>query len=163
LRRWPIKMVRVIACLNLLFVVIGVCLLVVTWDHADRNHVPLQGPTYVVEVSKIRLVIDVVFLLALAFASIALWRLDRRAVAFCSIVFGCEVLYFLADPAIALFLSMGKAGMATGIGQSIAATYGTGNMDLTPQLLTGYPILALIFLNIASRRLHQPAEKPSEI
>jgi len=38
---------------------------------------------------------------------------------------------------------------------SMSATAGTGNMGIVFQLITGYPVFALILLNLASRKLRR--------
>jgi hypothetical protein len=59
----------------------------------------------------------------------------------CNILFVAEIVYFVC---ISLWSN-----------SSIAAATGVGNLGITVNLLTGYPIVALIGLNLENRRLRQ--------
>ena len=61
-------------------------------------------------------------------------------------VFVGEVLYFLA---------LGFLWSLLPVSSGVGAATGVGNMGLSPQLISGYPLVALIFLNLARRKRRQ--------
>ncbi len=109
----------------------------------DRVHDP-EVP-YKVEAFIVRTSINFVFLVLLFFAGLWLLKLRSQGVRLSNWLFVFKIIYFLAPP----FLFRGTGPLA----MSIAATGGTGEMGTTPMLITGYPILALIGLNISYKYL----------
>jgi hypothetical protein len=91
--------------------------------------------------------INLCFLALLFLGGTYLFRLRPSGVTICNAVFIGEVLYFL----IVGFLWSLPRPVSTGVG---AAT-GVGNMGLSPQLISGYPLVAFIFLNLARRKQKQ--------
>jgi len=94
----------------------------------------------------VRTGISVVFLLVQVVAGIHLIRLRQSGIRISNVLFMSMILYFLAGPI--LFL--------TGSGpirDSIAVTTGAGNIGIGLQLITGYPVIALIVLNLVHRKL----------
>jgi hypothetical protein len=86
-------------------------------------------------------VVNLVFILALALSGFLLLRTGVRAIIFANFVFGGEIVYFVAS----LWPSRGA------LGRSITEAYGIGNVGLIAQLVVGYPVIALIALNVARR------------
>lgn len=99
---------------------------------------------YATEVFVVRTIINLVFLTVLVFAGIFLLRLRIQGVRVSNALFISMIVYFAAG------VMLGGEGA---IGMSIAATAGTGEMGTAPQMLTGYPIISLIVLNLARRKL----------
>ena len=91
--------------------------------------------------------VNLVLLTLLIFGGIRLLQLRTLGVVVCNAVFAAEIAYFIVV-AILCFPANHPA-----FSTSIAAATGVGSMGLSPQLLCGYPLLALIFLNLARRRL----------
>ncbi|MBZ5671402.1 MAG: hypothetical protein LAO04_16935 [Acidobacteriia bacterium] len=154
MRPWAGTVLRAFAIVNVLFATFGlyflaktVLIVYVTGHHPDDL-------AYYPQAFYGRSIINLLFLLALLAGSAFLWRLQRRGLWICNIVFGGEILYFFAT-ALFVFSSMFVRGKIALIGHSMAATDGTGDMGISAQLLTGYPIIALIVLNIAYRKLHR--------
>lgn len=154
MRPWAGVVLRAFAIVNVLFATFGLYFLVRTvlgvYASGPRpDHLPFYPQAFYG-----RSIINLLFLLALLVGSVFLWRLQRRGLVICNIVFAGEILYFLATVLFG-FASIFATGIIALIGDSIAATAGTGNMGINAQLLTGYPIIALIVLNIAFRKLRQ--------
>ena len=80
-------------------------------------------------------------------------KVHRRGAVFSNYLFSLEILYFLGSAWISLALSMSSNATAASIGMSLGAVGGTGNMGTALQELTAYPLIALVTLNIARRRL----------
>jgi hypothetical protein len=104
--------------------------------------------------------INLCFLALLVVGGVHLFRLRPAGVTICNAVFVGEIIYFLVIgflwSALPRPVSMGVAA-ATGVGNM-------GNMGLSPQLISGYPLVALICLNLARRkRTKARATTPSPV
>ena len=152
MRGWAVKLVRAIAITNALFVVGGLYLLA---DSLLRHHqfgqwaahAPYYNPSFYLQT-----LVNLVFLVGLAVGSISLWRLSPAGRRICNVVFGGEIVYFLGSAifSLAAMLHGGTLGL---IGQAIGVT---GDMGINLQLITAYPVIALIVMNFAFRKI-QPA------
>jgi hypothetical protein len=91
---------------------------------------------------------NLIFLAALGFTGVRLLQLRRSAVKACNILFVAEIVYFVCIP---------WGIFPRDIDLSIAAATGIGNMGIALNLFTGYPIFALIGLNLANRRFQSPS------
>jgi len=89
--------------------------------------------------------INVSLLAVLVFAGVRLLQLRPRGVTLCNVLFVAEVLYFFCIP--------WSPNFPRSVSMSIAGATGVGNMGIAPQLLTAYPIIALIALSLARRKL----------
>jgi hypothetical protein len=90
--------------------------------------------------------VNLVLLTLLIFGGIRLLQLRTLGVGICNAAFAGEIAYFMT-------LGILWRAVSPSISMSIAAATGVGSMGLTPQLICGYPLVALIFLNLARRRL----------
>jgi len=152
MRPWAARTIRAFAILNVLLVMFGVYFLVRTvLRHYGLPPDP-AGPAYYHQAFYGRTIINLLFLIALAGGSAFLWRVGRRGLLICNIVFTGEILYFLATCAFEV-LSGFAGGQIALVGDSMATVAGTGDMGISPQVLSGYPIIALIALNVAYRKL----------
>ena len=88
--------------------------------------------------------INVCFLGFLVLGSVYLFQLRALGVAICNIVFVGEILYFLVTTFL-WFPRILPEAMTT----SVAAATGLGNMGLSPQLATAYPLIAMGCINLA--------------
>ncbi len=153
MRRWASVVLRAFAVVNVLFAAVGLYYLTRTVLHAYARTPLPDDPAYYSQALYARSSINLLFLLALLAGSAYLWRLQRWGIVLCNIVFAGEILYFLGG-VFFIFFSILAGGKIALIGSSLAASAGTGNMGIAAQHLTGYPIIALIVLNIAYRKLH---------
>jgi hypothetical protein len=155
MRPWAARTIRAFAIVNVLLVMFGLYLLVGTvLRHYGLPPNP-SAPAYYHQAFYGRSIINLLFLLALLAGSGFLWRLKRAGLTICNAVFALEILYFVGDALLDIILWM-VGGKPALFAHGLAAAGGTGNMGIGPQLLTGYPIIALIALNIAYRKLHRP-------
>jgi len=88
-----------------------------------------------------------ILLALLVFGGIRLWQLKTRGVVVCNGVFVAEILYFMA-------LGFLWNAASPSLSMSVAAATGVGSMGLSPQLICGYPLVALVCLNLARLRLN---------
>jgi hypothetical protein len=109
---------------------------------------------------------NAVFLLVIFLAGYWLILIRRRGVVLSNYVFSMEILFFVLSPLVSLYLTMSSNPRAVSVGMSLGAMDGIGNMGTNLQLLTGYPLIALIALNFARRHLDRKrswnALQPSE-
>jgi hypothetical protein len=109
-------------------------------------------PPYVPQTYLIMPDINLLCLLALLGSVVPLFRLRRAGLWICNILFSFEIIYFFCNSALSLALAM-AGSEAKLAGMRMAAAGGIGDMGISPQLLTGYPVIAFIVLNIAYRKL----------
>jgi len=91
--------------------------------------------------------IDLACLLTLTVGSIYLWQLNRRGLRICNLVFGVEIAMFFGGGAGLVLMMLG--GRWAAVGLSMGAAEGTGGLAIAPQIITAYPVLALVVLNLA--------------
>ena len=141
---WPATTYRIFAVGNVLFVVAGLLFLIPTAftvatgtveDESAYPHFQYWFWTM--------FFINICFLSLLVVAAVHLFRLRSSGVAICNIVFAGEISYFLAIGFLWFYLS--NPG-------GLAGATGVGNMGISPQLLCGYPLVALACLNLARRK-----------
>ena len=77
----------------------------------------------------------------------------RQGAVFSNYVFSLEILFFALSSLVALELGMSGNAAAVSVGMSLGAVGGIGNMGTNLQFLTGYPLIALIAVNLARRHL----------
>lgn len=109
---------------------------------------PYERTIYLLKTS-----IGVFFLVGLIFGGYWLLRLRRRGVVLSNVVFSLEILYFLLLPLISLIMTMS----ANKVAESFASSLGNpiGDAGIVLQFITCYPLIALILLNIARRRINR--------
>jgi hypothetical protein len=143
---WPAVTYRVFAIGNVLVVLTGLLFLLPTvWS--VRIGAVENAPTnsYFATWFWAMAFINLCFLALLVVGGVQLFRLRPSGVTICNAVFVGEIIYFLVTgvlwSALPRTLSMG-----------MAAATGVGNMGLSTQLISGYPLVALICLNLARRK-----------
>jgi len=154
MRPWAARTIRAFAIVNVLLVMFGLYLLVGTVLRDYGLPPDPTAPAYYHQAFYGKSIINLLFLIALLAGSRFLRRLERRGLWICNIVFTGEILYFLGTVAFEVFSGFAGGEIAL-IGFSMGAAGGTGDMGISPQTLTGYPIIALIVLNIAYRKLRR--------
>lgn len=92
--------------------------------------------------------VEFICLVAGLVSAVPLWRLKHGGLLLCNILFAFELLYLFAQAFLALVLP-------ASLRSSIAGASGIGGLGLTPQFVTAYPVVALIALNLAYRRLQK--------
>ena len=97
--------------------------------------------------------INGLFLLAIFLTGYWLILIRRRGAVFSNYVFSMEILFWVLSPLISLTLAMSGNTTAVSVGMSLGAVEGIGNMGTNLQMLTAYPLIALIALNLARRHL----------
>jgi hypothetical protein len=145
---WPSRTIRVLAVLN--FVFAGIGLLVSGLSVLIRllqGHENTAGQPYFEQAFWAMTSINYAFLGLLILGGVLLWHRKRSGVVLCTAVFVTEILYFLA---IGYIWGAGSEAFAG----SVAAATGVANGGVTPQVICGYPLVAIILLNIAYRRIH---------
>jgi hypothetical protein len=113
---------------------------VVGFDYAPDPEIP-----YHIEAFFLRTGLNLLFLAAIIFAGIKLLLAREKGVQLSNKLFVLMILYFL-EPFSRL--------LGPEFGISMGATAGTGNMGISPILLTGYPLIALIVLNVVRVKTH---------
>jgi len=159
-QRWPKILLRAFGVGNLFHAVVGAYFLV---DGLARFLRRTGDPTVPYETSAYytRWVVNLVFVALLLPSGALLLRLRRRGITFSNYLFGSEIAYFLGSAAMELALSMSKNHELLLLGHSLAATAGIGNMGTALQLTTAYPLVALLALNLARRRLDRASFWPA--
>ena len=146
---WGPRIIRAFGVLNILFAAAGVYL---ASGHAIEISVSLHDcaeEPYVREAYIIMTVVDLCCILALAVGGMYLLRLKRRGLVISCIVFVTEIAWFFGTAA--LWLAGMSGGRGELVGTSIAAASGIGGMGTAPQILTAYPIWALVVLILMRR------------
>lgn len=144
---WARRIIRLIAILNILLAGFGGyaaatgAASIIAGVHASPT------TPYVRQLYFISTLVDAGCLVMLVVAAVYLLRLDRLGLRICNLVFGIEIAWFLAS--VLTPLALWRLGRCALLGHSIAAAVGIGGIGTTPQIITGYPVLALIFLNLA--------------
>ncbi len=106
---------------------------------------------YLLQVFWTMIAINLVFEIALAIAGIRLWQLRKQGLTICNALFLAEILYFL------LALSMPQfPGVSGGLRLSITFAGYLANSGSVLQWITGFPLIALVALNLVRRRLDFP-------
>jgi len=145
MKNWSTHVVRVVGALNLTYGLLGAALLlneVVRYSSRIHNSVkfPYERTYY-----ELCTGINAVFLVGLVLAG--------YCVILSNFVYSFEILYFLVADMISLALIMSPNKVKQSIGFSMAGQ--SGNMGIALQVITWYPEIALIVLNIARRRMNR--------
>lgn len=145
--KWPFFTLRAFAIAN--FIVAGLGLLFVAEAVYGVRAAALRNTTETPDFIFsfwVMTAINLCFLGFLVLGSVYLLKPRMLGVVVCNAVFITEILYFLSGgmffwgPAVPKSISM-----------SVAAATGIGNMGLAPQLISAYPLFALVGLNLARR------------
>jgi len=147
---WAMRAIRSIGLFN---VILGVSGLTLAANGLLRATPSSSNELFYAEVKLARLATSMLLLLALTLGGLFLLRAQRKGVSLTNVVLGVEMAYLMLSSGVGLFLSMSQNQRAASIGNAMAATAGTGNIGLAPQMIIVYPVVALIVLNLAYRRL----------
>lgn len=151
-QKWAFSVMRIFGAANLILAVAGFLLVAsIVWRKL-RLSLGSSVP-YVEQFFWVMTIINLVFLSILVITGVRLCRRDVAAVRICNWLFGAEILYFFL---IAAFWIMLPEPLAKGV----AGASGGGDMGIAPQILTGYPVIAIIALNLAARRISSKRHPP---
>ena len=110
--------------------------------------------------------INALFLVAVFLTGYWLILIRRRGAVFSNYVFSMEILFWVLSPLVELKLVMSGNATAVSVGMSLGVVEGIGNMGTNLQMLTAYPLIAFIALNLARRHLDRKrswnAAQPSQ-
>jgi hypothetical protein len=141
---WPAVTYRAFATGNVLVVLVGLLFLVPTAlsvGFGAVENVPTNS--HFAAWFWAMALINLCFLALLVVGGVHLFRLWPSGVTMCNAVFVGEITYFLA---------IGFLWTALPVTSGVASATGVANMGLSPQLISGYPLFALICLNLARRK-----------
>jgi hypothetical protein len=149
--KWPSLVFRAFGVASLLFASSGVlftiCDVKFFGMHVMNSY---PGAPYMVPAFWTMIAMNLVFEIALAIAGIRLWQLRKQGLTICNALFPAEILYFLA-------LSMPRfPGVSEGLRLSITFAGYIANTGSALQWITGFPLIALVALNLVRRRLDFP-------
>jgi hypothetical protein len=124
--------------------------LVLTFSGLFRfaNHLEMNGRHYAVLPYYIMSALSLCFLVSLVVASIYLWRLQTWGLRACQVIFCVELIYWLL--LLRIPVPSGHEGGATALllrGLSEMAVQ--GNIGLSPQFVTLYPVVGLLLLFVS--------------
>jgi hypothetical protein len=141
--KWPFVVFRVFAVANFILAGLGL-LFLASSVIAVRAGVIGNTSTqpYFLQAFWAMTATDFVLLALLIFGGILLLQLRTLGVTVCNGVFVAEIVSFIA---IAFLWS---SDFSTSVSMSVAAATGVGGIGTSPQLMCGYPIVGLVFLNL---------------
>jgi hypothetical protein len=149
---WARRLVRAFGAINALFGVLGLYLL--AWGWTELFPSGRQGaPRYLAQAFYAMTFVDAAFLVVTLISVPYLLRLRRSGLTICNWLFGCQVAY---NVMIALVWMAPVGGQrASAIQAAVVGATGIGGVGLAPEGVFVYPIIGLVFLNLAYRRLSQ--------
>jgi hypothetical protein len=163
MRDWGRVLIRSFGIANWLFGLIGACFLIGTQWIVHVRH--LWPDRYDARAHYFLITTNALFVLATFLTGYWLILVHKRGVVFSNCLFSAEILFFVLSAIVDRSLDASGNATAVSVGRSLGAMDGVGNMGIAPQILTAYPVIALIVLNLARKRLDSPAflERPSTL
>lgn len=150
MKTWPKAVIRFLAAANIL---LGGSGLYLQADSARRFIQRNQLGFSIPQVYWITASISFALALATLLFGFFLWRRDRRALLLCNWLFGFELVYWVGTAMFEFALWSSRAEWAHSLGKNLAGAGGIGNMGTALQLISLYPVWALILLNVAYWRM----------
>lgn len=143
---WPAVTYRVFAIGNVLVALIGLLFLLPTaWSVRIGAVENVPTDSHFATWFWAMAYINMCFFALLVVGGVHLFKLRPSGVTISNVVFIGEIIYF---PVIGFMWSALPRTFSMGL----AAATGVGNMGISPQLICGYPFVALICLNLARRK-----------
>ena len=155
MKHWASRVLRIIGMANIILGVFGLCLLTWTLLEFMRRKPHPAGLPYFITSYYVMTTMSIACLLLLVLAGFWLKGLQRKGYILSFLVFSGEIVYFLVIGALSVALSGNQSQLGNAIDRSISGAYGIGNIGLAPQLITGYPLIALFVAIVAVRRLRK--------
>jgi hypothetical protein len=160
MKNWSKYLIRVLGALNLIYGVLGAAMLtheLVRFGSHVRNSAEFP---YYRAVFDTETTFNAVFLVGLVLAGYWLIGLRRRGVILSNFVYSLTILYFMVSETLGLALSMSANKTAQAIGSSMAPE--SGNIGIALQVITCYPLIALIALNIAHTHMKHDSQNQGQ-
>jgi hypothetical protein len=145
---WARRIIRAVAIMNILFGGYGGYLAGRGAKGILARVLNSPAKPWVHEAYCVMTLVDLCCLLMLAVGGVFLLQLNRVGLRICNLAFVMEIAWFLGTSWVPLALAMSRGRWAL-LGQSIAAAGGIGSLGTAPQFIIGYPVLALVILNLA--------------
>jgi hypothetical protein len=142
--------VHVLGVFNLLFAGIGMWVTLQTLAHPGHL-LNTQVSPFLLQAFYTMSVLNLLFVLAVGVSGIFLLLVGVKVIRVVNVVFIAEVSYF----ALSLCPFPGQ------LGHSITEAYGIGNVAIMAQMVVGYPLIALVVLNLVRPRLQKSAVNPN--
>jgi hypothetical protein len=139
---------------------LGLCLLAWTLLEFLRRKPHPAGLPYFIPSYYAMTTTSIAYLLLLVLAGFWLKSLQRKGYILSLFVFSAEIAYFLVIGVLGVALSGNPSQLGNAIDRSISGAYGIGNIGLAPQLITGYPLIALFAVIGAARKLRKDGVWP---
>jgi hypothetical protein len=144
---WNRRIIRTIGIISILLALLGGYFAVTEAPRIlPRLHDSPAEP-YVREAYCVMTVVDLCCLVGLTIGGVYLILLRRAGLIISNVVFAIEIAWFLLQASLPLLVVSAGGGYRPGA--SIGGAGGIGGLGTTPQMIIGYPVLALIFLNRA--------------
>src|ERR1700722_9372084 len=140
---WPALIYRIFATANVLFVLFGLLFLVPTAWSVAAGGAEVSANSHFAAWFWAMTACNLIFLSLLVVGAARLLKLRPLGVTLCNFLFVSEIIYFMG---IGLLWSV--LPQASGIAEAT----GVGNMGVSPQVISGYPLIALVFLNLPRRK-----------
>ena len=151
MRDWQKFVVRLFGLLDFLYGAAGAYFVLDGLVRVRQNVQHLAKFRYEPIAFDVELAINALLLAGLILAAYWLVRLDRRGTVLSNYVFSLEILFWVAIAVVDLPLAMSHTRTAEEISKSMGAVAGIANMGTALQILTGYPIIGLVVLNVARK------------
>lgn len=149
---WPYKLIRTFAVLNMVFGVIGIgAVLSFLYGRLWLGRLPLASPYYA-ETYFFQSGINVLFTLAAIWVGPQLWQFRPRARTICNVLFCGEIAYFCGGVILFVIATVWDGELSV-LSNAVESSGATGDVGIVLQLAIGYPLIALIGINLAYRRL----------
>ena len=163
MENWPRAVLRIFGALHILMGIVGIAR--IGWGclaYAPEILAPNPRYPYLIPFYYFFTIVGLSCLIFLIAAGLALCRLEKRARWLSNVVLGFELIFFWAEweAIIVLLPLLGESWK--GIEDSFPMAAGVGGFDQI-QLLTGYPLIALIAINLAYRRLQTTPSAPPSV
>jgi hypothetical protein len=151
-KSWPAVIIRIFAAINLLMGLVGLVALWASVRTTLKFDPWSQDPPFYAQAYYTRSGINVVFVVLTILGGLYLWRLGRRGWTVCKVLFIAQIVYFFIGW-FDFLLPLAMGDRASAVSRAFGACRGTGDMGTNLQVITGYPVIALIGLKIAYGRL----------
>jgi len=153
MKSWPVFTLRVFGALHVVMALLGIGL--IAWDmvvNVPWELRPEPAYIYALQFCMGFTIVDLLCVVFLIRAGVALWRLESRGRWLSNAVLGFEVIRFLVEIEIQILLPLfGRQGELLEATFRAALSY--GQLGTILQTLTGYPLIALLATNVAYRKL----------
>jgi len=157
---WNRRIIRTIGIVSILLAFVGGYFALSSAPHILARLRDTPALPYHREAYCVMTVVELCCLVALTIGGVYLILLRRAGLIISNVVFAVEIAWFLLQASVPLLVVSAERGYR--LGRSIGAAGGIGGLGAAPQDLTGYPVLALIFLNLARRGFPNQPARPSD-